>query len=374
MKRNRSLLIALTVFGALTCAVLQCSAKGAVPMDAYTVSTNQNESPNVPKMLFAEIVSQPDHLVLAADGSPDFSGILFTIAALNQNNKEYVIVSEATLDTVKKHLQVEMSTEPMDPDGLLCTLTFSAPQNQQAVSDTLKIPFAAAPQSTTTVTTTTPRLSTSTTHANTSQSTVPTTVTTALSAQSTTSVSSKSTSSAAPNSAPYLLGDCNADGKLSTADMVLLTKYLVCTEKELPCKQAADLDGSSILNAIDLTWMKRLLLGQLNHFPVKNPLVIDSFTPSTTSLSDVFSDWHFHVIIKHQYSVPERVWTVDDFKGIENIKVVSMYDQQEPYRQIVDIALMEPSKESVLQMIHSIESLNLKEIKEIQVLKDAFGG
>ena len=91
MKRNRSLLIALTVFGALTCAVLQCSAKGAVPMDAYTVSTNQNESPNVPKMLFAEIVSQPDHLVLAADGSPDFSGILFTIAALNTGRRTTAI-------------------------------------------------------------------------------------------------------------------------------------------------------------------------------------------------------------------------------------------------------------------------------------------
>lgn len=343
-------------------------------MDAYTVSTNQNETPNVPKMLFAEIVSQPDHLVLAADGSPDFSGILFTIAALNQNNKEYVIVSEAPLETVKKHLQVEMSTEPMDPNGLLCTLTFSAAQTQQAVSDTLQIPFAAAPQSTTTVTTTTPRLSTSTTQANTSQSTVPTTVTTALSAQSTTSASSKTTSAAAPNSAPYLLGDCNADGKCSAADMVLLTKYLVSAETDLPCTQAADLDGSSTLNAADLTWMKRLLLGQLNHFPVKNPLVIDSFTPSTASLSDAFSDWHFHVIIKHQYSVPERVWTADDFKGIENIKIVSMYDQQEPYRQIVDIALMEPSKESVLQMIHNIESLNLKEIKKIQVLQDAFGG
>lgn len=369
MKRNRSLLIALTVFGALTCTVLQCSAKTADRTALNSIAATDSNAENYPTILFVEIVSQPAHLAVKADGTPDFSGLLFSVHALNQNKQEYAIVTEATLETVRQHLSVEMSTEPMDPDGLMCTLTFSAKnaQTQQTVSETLKIPFAAAPQSTTTVTTKTTSLSTATTSRTTSNTSV-----SATQSSQSTSTSSKTTSAGASD-APYLLGDCNADGKCSTADMVLLTKYLVSTENKLPAKEAADLDGNLILNAIDLTWMKRLLLGQLQ-FPVKNPLVIDSFSPTAATLSDDFSDWHFHIVIKHQYSVPERVWSTDDFKGIDNIKAVTMYDEQEPYRQIAEIALEEPSKENVLKMIQSIERLRLKEIKEIQVIQDAFGG
>ena len=79
------------------------------------------------------------------------------------------------------------------------------------------------------------------------------------------------------------------------------------------------------------------------------------------------------MVIKHQYSVPERRWTADDFAGVENIKSVKQYTDGDPYRQVLQIALSLPEKERVLEMIHSIEALGLKEIKEVQVVQDPMG-
>lgn len=113
-----------------------------------------------------------------------------------------------------------------------------------------------------------------------------------------------------------------------------------------------------------------------NEYPVENPVVIDEFTPCTATLTDFFDTSGIHIQIKHQYSVSERVWTVDDFKRVENIKSVSQDDynnynislfDQKPYRQIVTVNLEECSKENVLKMVQDIEALNLPEIKEIKV-------
>ena len=58
-------------------------------------------------------------------------------------------------------------------------------------------------------------------------------------------------------------GDINRDGNVSTADAVMLCKYLLGTE-QLNSEQAkqADLDDNRIINAIDLTLLKRMLLRQ----------------------------------------------------------------------------------------------------------------
>ena len=58
-------------------------------------------------------------------------------------------------------------------------------------------------------------------------------------------------------------GDINRDGTVSTADAVMLCKYLLGTE-QLNSEQAkqADLDDNRIINAIDLTLLKRMLLRQ----------------------------------------------------------------------------------------------------------------
>ncbi|MBQ8922390.1 MAG: glycoside hydrolase [Oscillospiraceae bacterium] len=56
-------------------------------------------------------------------------------------------------------------------------------------------------------------------------------------------------------------GDVNADGKLDSADAVMMQQFL-CTEGTLTDWNAGDLDESGKINAADLTIMKRLLLAK----------------------------------------------------------------------------------------------------------------
>ena len=58
-------------------------------------------------------------------------------------------------------------------------------------------------------------------------------------------------------------GDINRDGNVSAADAVMLCKYLGGNE-QLNGEQAkqADLDDNQVINAIDLTLLKRMLLRQ----------------------------------------------------------------------------------------------------------------
>ena len=60
--------------------------------------------------------------------------------------------------------------------------------------------------------------------------------------------------------AEALSGDVNADGARTVADAVMLAQYLAAERQTLPDAAAADLDGNSRLNAVDLTLLKRLLM------------------------------------------------------------------------------------------------------------------
>lgn len=135
--------------------------------------------------------------------------------------------------------------------------------------------------------------------------------------------------------------------------------------------QAVDFCEDGILDVFDLCMMKSELLtyNSSKEYPVKNSVVIDEFTPCIDTIEDKFYSEFFTVTIKNQYNDPERVWTIDDFKGIENIKAVQQYYSSNPYRHILWISLSQPSKENVLKAIHDIEALNIKEIKEIQTYK-----
>ena len=62
---------------------------------------------------------------------------------------------------------------------------------------------------------------------------------------------------------PVSGGDINRDGNVSVADAVMLCKYLTGNE-QLNGEQAkqADLDDNQLINAIDLTLLKQMLLRQ----------------------------------------------------------------------------------------------------------------
>ena len=56
-----------------------------------------------------------------------------------------------------------------------------------------------------------------------------------------------------------LSGDCNADGTVSIADLVMMQKWLLC-DGELTDWRNADLSGDGTVNAIDMTLLKRKLM------------------------------------------------------------------------------------------------------------------
>ncbi|MDE6502653.1 MAG: dockerin type I repeat-containing protein [Ruminococcus sp.] len=175
----------------------------------------------------------------------------------------------------------------------------------------------------------------------------------------------------ADNSDDIIMGDANADGRFTIADVTLFQNWLMGNNVTLNNYQAVDFCEDGVLDIFDLCMMKKELLNYntSEEYPVKNPVVIDEFTPCTDTIEDKFFNEFFTITIKHQYSDPERVWTVDDFKGIENIKSVQQYYSTNPYRHFLWITLYNPSHENVLKAIHDIESLNIKEIKEIQTYK-----
>ncbi|MCM1228152.1 MAG: dockerin type I repeat-containing protein [Clostridium sp.] len=119
-----------------------------------------------------------------------------------------------------------------------------------------------------------------------------------------------------------LPGDVNLDGEVNVSDVVMLQKWLV-KSGDLTCWQNADLCGDGIINVFDCVMLKRKVMKNMQSYPVENPEVIDEFTPCTATLEDDFSSLMIEVTIKHQYSVPDRVWTADDFKGVSNIKSVN---------------------------------------------------
>ena len=200
----------------------------------------------------------------------------------------------------------------------------------------------------------------------------------------------------------FVKGDVNADGDFNVSDVVLLQKWLLAVpDTHLANWKAADFCEDERLNVFDLCLMKRELINFITPeptttttepeitttetettttttttettttttiYPVENPEVIDEFTPCTATIDDDFTDWKIQVIIKCQYSDLERVWTADDFNGVENIKKIKQHDQFNPYRQVLEISLKKYSKEAVLQMIHDIEALGLEEIKEVDTV------
>ena len=263
---------------------------------------------------------------------------------------------------------MNLNLEEAEPTPAVTTQTTSArttaPQTTSSKPVTTTTTALTATTTVTTVTTTASAVPTTASTVSTTASTVSTTATT---------VTTTATSSVSAQKPAFLLGDCNADGSFTVADAVQFSKWLATASDQLPTPKAADFDGNAVLNAADLTLMKRALLGQLPEFPVANPVVIDGFTPCRAQLSDSFSEWHILVVIKHQYSEPARTWTAADFSGIENIKSVKQYYDAEPYRQILDITLKQPSKENVLKLVKGIEALERKEIKEVQVIQDMMG-
>ena len=168
------------------------------------------------------------------------------------------------------------------------------------------------------------------------------------------------------NQEETLLGDINDDGSFNIADIVMLQKWLLgVSDVTLPNWKAADFCEDKKLNVLDLCMMKRKLVENMQ----SNPEVIDEFTPCTATLGDDFVDYMLEVTIKQQYtSDPLKTWTAEDFKNVDNIKLVEDATPPISNRQILYITLENCSKENVLKMIKDIENLQIEEIMSVNPL------
>ncbi len=144
-----------------------------------------------------------------------------------------------------------------------------------------------------------------------------------------------------------IMGDVDSDGKFTVADVTLFQRWLMGNDVTLNNYQAADFCEDGVLDIFDLCMMKK-------------ELFTDKFKPYTNTVIDVFVDYVVVVTMKQQY--PKRVWTAEDFKGVENIDTVLDATPPACSRQTLYILLKECSKENVLKMIHDIENLNIEEI------------
>lgn len=381
MNKNRFLSVFLAAFCACAGIGLLHAADAAKTAPHSLAAAYDAEIPADDKIckLFVQVTNKPESCSLTPEGTPDLSGMLITATGIDADGSSYDILQNATLEEARACFQVDTQYEPLDPSGWKCKITFSVYSNtlKKTLSTTVSVRLTEAPAETTASAETTSQITTATVQTTTVTETTLTTVTetTLTTVTETTSAATVTETTTTVSAEPpaFLLGDCNADSRFDLADAVLFSKWLTAASDQLPAPKAADIDGSAKLNAADLTLMKRSLLGLLPEYPVKDPVVIDSFRPCTAKPGDAFSDWRFHVVIKHQYSDPSRTWTKADFSEIENIKEVTQYTYADPYRQLLEISLSAPSKESVLQMIQSIEALELKEIKEVQVVQDMTG-
>ena len=168
------------------------------------------------------------------------------------------------------------------------------------------------------------------------------------------------------NQEETLLGDINDDGSFNVADIVMFQKWLLgVSDVTLPNWKAADFCEDGKLNVLDLCMMKRKLVENMQ----SNPEVIDEFTPCTATLENDFVDYMLEVTIKQQYtSDPLKTWTAEDFKNVDNIKLVEDATPPISNRQILYITLENCSKENVLKMIKDIENLQIEEIMSVNPL------
>ncbi len=154
MNGKRILTAVLAVFCAAAGAGLLHAAASAADLPV-SVSEGTIPADDTLSILFADITHRPDHPVMSADGKPDLSGLLVSLSGINAEGKPYDILTDVTPEEAKSRFDVQMITEPNDPNGWECTITFTAYStvNQENVSASVKLMLDDAPETTAPVTT-----------------------------------------------------------------------------------------------------------------------------------------------------------------------------------------------------------------------------
>ena len=89
-------------------------------------------------------------------------------------------------------------------------------------------------------------------------------------------------------------GDINGDGGCDLADAALLQQWLTVGTGTLSVWQAGDLDGNGLLNAVDLTLLKRLLMQEETDIPLPLQVEVSTHTnPFAGNITDPASRYNY---------------------------------------------------------------------------------
>lgn len=272
----------------------------------------------------AEITSLPLNLTKTSDSDLDLTGLAISIWEINSKGTEETTFTNADLKEIESRYSVEVRYKSNDNSSEgTCTIRIYTYVREREVSTVCEFNYT---------------------------------------------IDDKNTS---------IKGDINADGVFNVSDVVLLQKWLLAVpDTHLADWKAGNFIEDDRLDVFDLCLMKRELIygSPKKEYPVKNPEVIDEYTPYDVNSGEVIPyAGKFFIIIKCQYSNPDRTWTAEDFKDVDNIKSVTQSCQDSPYRTVLEITLQDSSTQKLLTMIQEIEDLEMEEIKEFKFYDFATG-
>lgn len=164
---------------------------------------------------------------------------------------------------------------------------------------------------------------------------------------------------ASENNTQTLANDINQDGIVNVLDTLELKKHIIKGETS---------------NNVDLIQTKRASFG-LDNFSYYNDGIYDEYIPFD---DDIFNyeiyDNQVWVVIKHQYSDFNKVWTAEDFP-VDNIDYVDdltvfapdEFANAKPLNKVLILYLKNHGVENVVKMVNDLENANMVEIQKIVV-------
>ncbi|MDE6665699.1 MAG: glycoside hydrolase family 43, partial [Ruminococcus sp.] len=150
-----------------------------------------------------------------------------------------------------------------------------------------------------------------------------------------------------------ILGDINSDGVINSFDMVLARNGLINGFSESSEKLSADVDQNGEYNISDAVLIQKFILGQINEFPVSEPV-----TPPTPPSSDMLTMSEYTPMVQAKVSEFETDASKQEKAGVQygTVKSGTYYsttcNRNKPYNILLPANYNENKKYPVLYVLH----------------------
>ncbi len=150
-----------------------------------------------------------------------------------------------------------------------------------------------------------------------------------------------------------ILGDINSDGVINSFDMILARNGLINGFSESSEKLSADVDQNGEYNISDAVLIQKFILGQINEFPVSEPV-----TPPTPPSSDMLTMSEYTPTVQAKVSEFETADSKQEKAGVQygTVKSGTYYsttcNRNKPYNILLPANYNENKKYPVLYVLH----------------------